>query len=322
MSRSTPIATRSGSLARLFPGSTSNPGESQPVLARLELFDAVAALVRRLSRTHPLMLVVEDLHWATAPTVLLLRHLIEEHNDQRLLIVGTYREGDLEASHPLRELLADTRSAKQTTHAHLDLLTRIRCRPVGHVARSIGPVTRIAAIAETVHGETTGNPFFASELLHHLASTGQLDKALEGGADHRLPIPDLVHDVLGQRLARLAPGTHELPPSRRSSGPRSMSTSSPMSAANSPTTCWICSRTLLAPAASSNSASTGSVFVHAIVRNALLDELSASRRARVHRRVAEALEARGAEQFDELARHWQLGGGAPAAWPVPLATLR
>ena len=304
----TAIATRSGSLARLFPGSTSNPGESQPVLARLELFDAVAALVRRLSRTHPLMLVVEDLHWATAPTVLLLRHLIEEHNDQRLLIVGTYREGDLEASHPLRELLADTRSAKQTTHAHLDLLTESDVAQLVTSLAPSAPVTRIAAIAETVHGETTGNPFFASELLHHLASTGQLDKALEGGADHRLPIPDSVHDVLGQRLARLAPGTHELLTIAAVIGPTfdvdlvaDVSGQQPDDVLD-----------LLEDVARSGIVIELGVdrfgFVHAIVRNALLDELSASRRARVHRRVAEALEARGAEQFDELARHWQLAG--------------
>lgn len=117
-----------------------------------------------------------------------------------------------------------------------------------------------------------------------------------------------MHDVLGQRLARLAPGTHELLTIAAVIGPTfdvdlvaDVSGQQPDDVLD-----------LLEDVARSGIVIELGVdrfgFVHAIVRNALLDELSASRRARVHHRVAEALEARGAEQFDELARHWQLAG--------------
>jgi class 3 adenylate cyclase/tetratricopeptide (TPR) repeat protein len=302
------VASRSGSLARLFPGSTSGDGDQQPALARLELFDAVAALVRRLSRSHPLMLVVEDLHWATAPTVLLLRHLIEEHSDQRLLIVGTYREGDVDGSHPLRELLSGVRANERT---RLTELARFNEADVLQLVSSLAPaapVARVAAVAATVHRESAGNPFFASELLHHLTATGQLERALADGGDHRLPVPESVHDVLQQRLARLPSGTQELLTHAAVIGPTfdvglvgavaGMSTDDALDVLESVARSGIVVEVGVDEFA----------FVHAIVRNALLDELSASRLARAHRRVAEALEARGADHFDELARHWQLAG--------------
>ncbi len=303
------MSTGAGSLGRLFPGSTSSRSDAQPELTRLELFDAVTALVERLSKVHPVLLVVEDLHWATAPTVLLLRHLMREQTAQRLLVMGTYRPADLGSSHPLRELLTDTRSSERSTIIDLEILSE------AHVAQLVtslvpaAPITRVAAVAQTVHRESAGNPFFASELVHHLSMTGQLERALDG-TDHQMPTPASVHDVVSQRLSRLAPGAHEI---------------LTLAAVVGPTF----DVELLASVVDRRAddvldvledvARAGIVveigvdrfsFVHAIVRTSMLDELSASRAARAHRRIAEALEARGAEQFDELARHWQLAGEA------------
>ena len=302
------IETRSGSLARLFPGSTSSHRESQPVLARLELFDAVAALVRRLARRQPLMLVVEDLHWATAPTIVLLHHLLREHEDQRLVVVGTYREGDLDPAHPLRELLADVRTAPQTTLADLAVLTEPDVVQLVTALVPSAPITRVAEVAQTVHRESAGNPFFASELLHHLALTGQLDGAVGGAADVRLPIPDSVHDVVLQRVSRLAPGTEEVLTLAAVIGPTfDVDLLAGITGRAGDDVLGLLEEVARSGIVTEVGIDTFS-FVHAIVRSTLLDELSASRRARAHRRVAEALEARGAEQFDELARHWQLAG--------------
>ncbi|MGB8858465.1 MAG: AAA family ATPase [Ilumatobacteraceae bacterium] len=307
------MTARTGSLARLFPGGMSSAAETQPVLARVELFEAVAALVRRLSRSRPLMLVVEDLHWATAPTLLLLRHLIEEHSDQRLLIVGTYREGDLDAAHPMRDLLADLRNGAHTQLTELALLTE---RDVVELVTALAPaaaVTRIAGVAATIRHESAGNPFFASELLHHLTITGQLERALGEGGDHRLPVPASIQEVLRQRLARLPQGTQELLTLGAVIGP-TFDVALVAEVAGEPVDDVL---DVLENVARSGIVTEVAVdtfaFVHAIVRNALLEELSASRLARAHRRVAEALEARGAEQFDELARHWQLAGAEPNA---------
>jgi class 3 adenylate cyclase len=301
------IETRSGSLARLFPGSTSSHTESQPAVARLELFNAVADLIRRLSRGHPMLLVIDDLHWATAPTVLLLRHLIREHDDQRLVIVATYRDGELDARHPVRELLADIQPAPHTSLIDLAVLTE---SDVAQMVMSLAPtatMSRVAGIAELVRGESAGNPFFASELLHHLATTGQLDQALDGG---RLPIPDSVHSVVTQRLTQLPPGTHEVLTFAAVIGPSFDLEVLASVVTRRPDDVLDLLDEVVRAGLLTELGVDQFAFVHAIVRTALLDGLSATREARAHRRVAEALEARGAEQFDELARHWQLAGEA------------
>ncbi len=200
------IGSDSGPLARLFPGSALSFSESQPATAQLELFDAVAALVRRLSRAHPLLLVLDDLHWATASTVMLLRHLIATADDQRLLIIATARDTDLDSAHPVRKLFG----APRTSTVDLANLTESDVAQLVSAIAPGSPITRVAAIAQTVHRESAGNAFFACELIHHMGSTGQLDPAVDGQSASQMPIPDSVHDVVVQRLASLAPGAQEV----------------------------------------------------------------------------------------------------------------
>ena len=88
-----------GPLARLFPSAAVGQADAQPAMARAELFDAVASLLRRLSRLQPVVLVLDDLHWSNTATVLLLRHLVDELLDARLLIIATYVDDDLAATH-------------------------------------------------------------------------------------------------------------------------------------------------------------------------------------------------------------------------------
>ncbi len=299
---------RSGPLSRLFPGDPTGSAEVQPALARLDLFEAVAALLQRLSLSYPVMLVVEDLHWATAPTVLLLRHLITERQDQRLLIVGTYRDGDLASSHPLRELLAEARSASRSTLIDPGLFSEADMTRLITALVPTAPFGRAAMVANTVQRETAGNPFFTAELLQHLMSTGQLERALEGDAEPHLSVPDSVTDVVTQRLERLAAGATDVLRIGAVIG-LTFDVDLVADVAGSSADHVLDVLEEVARAGLVNEVGVDRfTFVHAIVRTALLDGLSESRRARAHRKVAEALEARGADQFDELARHWQLAG--------------
>ena len=300
-SRSDPDA---GPLVRLFPGSTLSPSEAQPESARLELFTAVGALFRRLSQPRPVLLVLDDLHWATAATVMLLRHLLREADGQRLLVVGTYREGDLDAAHPVRALVGDDRTSV------IDLTT-LSDHEVAEMVAAIAPnspINRTAAIAQSVRHESSGNPFFACELIHHLDSAGLLEAGLDGPTSGQLPVPASVHDVVAQRLGALPGGARDVLTSAAVIG----------SAFHLDLLAAVVDRPpgevldLLDEVDRIGLVTELGVdqfaFVHAIVRSTLLDSLSATRRARAHRRVAEVLEARGAEQFDELALHWQLAG--------------
>jgi class 3 adenylate cyclase len=302
------VAKRSGSLARLFPGSTSSHAETQPAMARYELFDAVVALLRRLTRLHAVLLVVDDLQWATAPTVLLLHHVVNELADCRLLVVATYRDEDLGTAHPAREMIASVRSSTRTTRIDLTVLDEADIVTMVTALAPSAPAARVAEIARLVHHESAGSPFFAGELLRHLATTGQLEHAADGAAGDQLPVPDSVHDVISQRLGRLPDGAQEVLTLAAVIGPTfELDLLAELLGRGADDVLdlldEVCKAGFVAEVGIEQFG-----FAHAIVRNALLDDLSATRLARAHRRVAEALEARGAEQFDELARHWRLAG--------------
>ena len=300
--------TSGGPLARLFPGAAATAEGNLPVAARIELFDAFASVIRRLCTTSPVLLVLDDLHWATEPTVQLLRHLIRSVDGERLLLMGTFRDGDLDLRHPLRELLAELRGAPAITSIELSTLTESDVAEMVTSVDPSAPISRIAEAAQLVHGESSGNPFFASELVQHLVSTGQLEQGSTSAVAGRLAVPGSVHNVVLQRLAKQAPGTHDILVLAAVVGPSFdldlLAAVSDRSADDL--------LDLLEPVARSGLIDEIGVdrfaFAHAIVRNALLEELSASRRARTHRKIAEALEAGGADQFDELALHWQLAG--------------
>src|SRR5438876_5281930 len=102
-----------GELARLLPevrGRVSDypaPTQTDPETERYMLFAAVAGLLEEATREGPLILILDELHWADKPSLSLLRHLVTHGGEMRLLVIGAYRDSDLTRSHPLAELLAD-----------------------------------------------------------------------------------------------------------------------------------------------------------------------------------------------------------------------
>ncbi len=179
------------------------PVESNPEGRRYRLFEAVAALVSAIAGRQPLLMVLEDLHWADRPTLLLLRHLLRSSHEARLCLVATYRETELGRTHPLAEVLADLRRE--------DGVTRIGLRGLDEtdVSRLLGHWTgreTSASLTRLVASNTEGNPFFICEVLRHLEETGALSRIL---SDPR-PIADLgglpegVREAIGRRLTRLS----------------------------------------------------------------------------------------------------------------------
>ncbi|HEV8628500.1 MAG TPA: adenylate/guanylate cyclase domain-containing protein, partial [Acidimicrobiia bacterium] len=104
-----------GELARLLPDLAQfvdglpEPLRSDPETERYRLFDAVAAWLSDLSAEAPVLLVLDDLHWAAKPTLQLLRHVLRFSEPLRLLVVATYRDSDIGRGHPLGDLLAELR---------------------------------------------------------------------------------------------------------------------------------------------------------------------------------------------------------------------
>ncbi len=160
-------------------------------IERLRMFDAIVGFLTAAAHTAPTLLVLDDLHWATKPTVILLKYLVDAgRTPPGLLIACTYRDTDLDRTHPLSAALGDIRRSTESARISLGGLGLAE---VAAFAEALGGTD---AMAGAVHGETEGNPLFVGEVLRHLAETDWV--ADEHG------IPEGVRDVIGRRLSRLS----------------------------------------------------------------------------------------------------------------------
>ena len=157
-------------LRRRIPDLDSPPAMS-PEAQRYRLFEAVTAMLSTASRRVPILIVFDDLHWADKTTLLLLRHVMRSAGAARFAIVATYRESELDRSHPLADMLGALRGEHNVTRVSLrglDVAT-IGGLVAGMVGRDAPP-----QLARFVAESTEGNPFFATEMLRHLKETGTI----------------------------------------------------------------------------------------------------------------------------------------------------
>jgi len=192
-----------GELARLVPGladeAGAGPAAREPEGARFRLFEAVGAVLAGLSEERPLLFVLEDLHWADKPTLLLLSHLVRAPGPVRLLLLGTYRETELRWAAPLAGALAELRRERTGTRLRLEGLDEGEITAL--VSAWVGDEAP-AGLATEVHRRTEGNPFFAEEVLNHLTESGA--ELAEVG------VPEGVKEVVGQRVGRLSDETRRM----------------------------------------------------------------------------------------------------------------
>ena len=161
----------------------------EPELARFQFFDAVSTLLRAASRAAPLVVVVDDLHWADHSSLVLLQFLTRELGAARLLLIGTYRDMEVNRLHPLNDTLAEVVREPVTTRLVLQGLGQ------AEVARCISEVTGVEPAADlvaAVHDRTEGNPFFVIEVVRLLAAEGRLEdhQRLAGAIPRRDPAGD------------------------------------------------------------------------------------------------------------------------------------
>ena len=172
---------------------------------RYRLFETVNALLASVSRMFPVLLLIDDLHWADKPTLSLLRHIVRGSDPAALCVIGTFRESELATGHPLAELLADLRREQAVTRISLGGLER---QQVGMLVETVASSAVSAALTEQLADSTGGNPFFVGEMLRHLHETGGLTSpAGERSAEvHRTDIglPEGVREVILRRVSRLS----------------------------------------------------------------------------------------------------------------------
>ncbi|MDX1613356.1 MAG: protein kinase, partial [Candidatus Promineifilaceae bacterium] len=170
-----------------------------------QLFDAVARFLERLASERGVLLFLDDLHWADQGTLSLLSYLVRRLADSRLLLVGAYRELELDRAHPLAEALVDWNRARLAHRLQLSRFDRAGTQRL--IAALFGQESVSSPFAEVIHRETEGNPFFVEEVLKALVEQGQIywvDDHWERAALEELSVPQSIKEAIGGRLSRLS----------------------------------------------------------------------------------------------------------------------
>ncbi|MFD7748593.1 AAA family ATPase [Streptomyces sp. NPDC059698] len=303
-------AGQEGELARLLPelGEVHRDATDEHSIARL--FELTARLLERISADRPVVLVLEDLHWADASTRHLLAYLFRTLGAGRLMVVGTYRADDLHRRHPLRPLLAELDRLRTVTRVELD---RFSHDEVGRQLAGILAQTPQAALVDEIFERSDGNAFFVEELARSLECCGDGSGLTESLRDLLLVRVEALPEH-AQRIARIvAEGgsfvEHELLAAVAGLGEVELDEA--LRAA--------VGANLLQPASDND----GYRFRHSLVREAVSDDLLPGERTRVNRRYAEALEAdpslvRDDERATRLASYWYAAHDAAKALPAVL----
>ncbi|HEV3292232.1 MAG TPA: AAA family ATPase, partial [Streptosporangiaceae bacterium] len=302
------------------------PPPLDPEAARFRLFDSLAGFLRAAAARRPLLLVLDDLHWADVPSLALLRFMSRELEGAGPLVVGSYRHTEVDQGHPLLAAVADLTRGQ---HRWL-LLGGLGQRDVaGFVALVAGTEPSAELVAE-VYRQTDGNPFFVTEVVRLLASQGRLDPAARGAAVLEGGLPEGVRAVVAERLSRLSGDCRRILEIAAVVGRDfELRVLQPASGLDAEQLLMLLEE---AEAARLVGAVPGELsrwrFAHALVREVLYEGLLAARRVRLHGLIGEALEAIYAADpvphLAELAHH--LAEAAPgsekmAARAVQLATL-
>ncbi|HEX8066026.1 MAG TPA: protein kinase [Thermoleophilaceae bacterium] len=295
----------------------AEPPTSDPEQARFRLFDSITTFLRNASRREPLVIVLDDLHWADAPSLLLLEFLARELSGSRLLVIGTYRDVELSRRHPLSHVLAELARESLVERVPLRGLTRADVARFIEVTASIRPPDRLV---RAVHDETEGNPFFVSEIVSLLASEDRLGPDTDL-SDVLVTIPQGVREVVGRRLDRLSQDCNWVLSAASVVGRQlPVDVLAPVVCdevqSEVPHRAGEVSRERLLEVLDEAVAARlvhpdgpgRYSFSHALVREALYEELGVTRRVRLHRRVGETLERLYGEDpdehLDELAHHF------------------
>jgi len=311
---------RLSELSRLLPQvrhripTLAEPPSTDPDAERYLLFGAITAVLAGMAAKAPVVVVLDDLHWADKPTVLLLRHLVATLDRAEVLVVGTYRDSDLTATHPLTEGLAALRAEPAVERIAVDGLddNGVVALLEGLAGHELGDDG--IELAHAVRRETDGNPFFTAEVLRHLSETGAIRQedgrwvaAVELSA---IGLPDSVREVVGQRVRRLGDDVQQVLTVASVIG-RDFDLALLARVAERAEDDVLDALEEAASAAvvaEVDGRSERFTFTHALFQHTLYEGLSASRRARTHRRIGELLEADCGDdlgdRIGELAHHW------------------
>lgn len=293
---------------------------------RRALFGAVMRMIGRLSASKPMLIVLDDLHWADRSTLMLLSSLAGDDPPGGVLALGIYRDTELPADSLLPGTLTNLQRRLPTVKLKVEALGS---EEVEHLIE--GRVNR--TLADSLRDQTGGNPFLIEQLVRHLEETGSSTPADDASAD---PAPDAqvggeevpaeVRQIISQRVSRLPDGGPDL--LRRAAligrefdlsvllATTSLDEDRVIDLLDAAAGAGLLDESPTVPGRYS--------FIHALLRSTLTEEMGLTRRATVHRDIGEAIErqtaSRPQSRVGEKAWHFIQAGPAEADRAIHWAT--
>jgi predicted ATPase/DNA-binding CsgD family transcriptional regulator len=308
-------------LAPIFPQLEPNGSESAETAAdrdRERPFEMIFAVLERLAAEEPMLLVLEDVHWADQTSLELLHHLAHRAPSHSMLVLATYRSDELHSAHPLRRLLGSLARNRVGEEIRVQPLDREQTTEMLRCMLGVDPDPAFAA---AIWRRSEGNPFFVEELLSVLAGSGALEPNAEAAVIlDRAPLPSNVSEAVLERVNTLGPRAVETLSVAavigRSfdfedlRGVLGMSELELLEVLEQ-----LVAHQLLREDRIEHKDSYS--FPHALMQEAVYESLISRRRRLLHRRVALVLEkrvGRTPSRLDELAFHFRIGGEHEKAW--------
>ena len=265
-----------------------------PEQQRRYFFNAVSSFIIRGSKRFPLVLMMDDIHWADESTLLLIEHIAGLVPSHRILGIGTYRDVELEVSRPLAASLERMIRTQTVERIHL---SRFGVEDVATMIEELSGRTPPDAIVEAVFSETEGNPFFVGEVFRHFVEDGKIfDADGEFRTDlqvDELDVPESVRLVVGRRLERLGAESQKALAAAAVVGRafpfRLLEELSELDAAKL-LDIVDDAETAQVLVSEEQSGEVVFSFAHELIRQTLLSGLSVLRRQRLHLAVADAIE--------------------------------
>src|SRR5919197_2693528 len=272
--------------------------------AQGRLFELLLGVFERLAARAPVVFVVEDLHWSDQSTRDLLGFLVRNLRDAAVTLVFTYRSDELHRRHPLLPFVAELERSGRVERLELNRFDRSES---ADQLRAIAGRDLDPALIESIHARSGGNPFFAEELL------------VAAGDEGRTDLPSTLRDVLIARVADLPEATHEFLRVASAAGqrvdPTLLAAAAGMDEGSVYDALRECvGRQILIP--DPHSGTERYAFRHALLQEAVYDDLLPGERTRLHSAFAQTLEKRATVEGGheaELAYHWYAAHDLPRA---------
>ena len=182
------------------------PQLDDPESARFRLFDSIATFLKNAANVKPVLLILDDLHWADKPSLLLLEFVARELASFRVMLIGTYRDMELNRRHPLTITLGDLMRERLFERVLLRGLTR---EDVGRFIELAAGVNPPDGLIDAVHTQTEGNPLFVTETVRLFVQEGEFTPENLATRDSwSIRTPEGVREVIGRRLDKLSERTN------------------------------------------------------------------------------------------------------------------